>query len=239
MKILTINRTKRMMVSRVVNIPRKVHFWGVTPSIGKHKKDESIALITVLRDYLHLGDKEREVTRIINSGKVRIDGKIVKERRYSVGFMDLIHINGLDVDYRVQYDTKGRLTLVKEKSERSGSKLVKIVGKKDEGAGKYLISFHDGQNILSENKDLKPGDVLLVSLPDKKIEQVLKLQPGNKVFLTGGSHVGKIATVKKIEVKESSHSNMLTLEEGFGTVVDYAFVIGNNKFQYEISEVEN
>lgn len=239
MKTLTINRTKRMMVSRTVNIPRKVHFWSATPAEGKHKKSESIALVTVLRDYLHLGDKEREVTRIINSGKVKIDGKVVKERRFSVGFMDLVHIDGLDADYRVQYDTKGRLTLVKEKTERSSSKLVKIVGKKDEGAGKYLISFHDGQNILSDNKELKPGDVLLITLPDKKIEQVLKLQPGNKVFLTGGSHVGKIATVKKIEVKESSHSNMLSLEEGFGTVVDYAFVIGNNKFQYEISEVEN
>ena len=61
------------------------------------------------------------------------------------------------------------------------------------------------------------------------------MQPGSKVFITGGSHVGETATVKKIEVKKSSSANLVEMEEGFETISDYVFVIGSNKFSYELS----
>jgi small subunit ribosomal protein S4e len=49
--------------------------------------------------------------------------------------------------------------------------------------------------------------------------------------------VGKIATVKKIEIKESSHANLIHFEEGFSTVTDYVFIIGTPKFTFEFNEV--
>jgi small subunit ribosomal protein S4e len=236
-KRLMITKTKRQMVSREVKIPRKVHFWGVSPAPGKHNAVDSIPMLTALRDYLKLGDKEREVTRILNNKFVKVDGKIVKERRYPVGFMDVVSIEGQDHDYRVLYDSKGRLTLTKDMAKNSGTKLAKVEDKKTTKGGKIQLVLHDGQNIITDDKTIKSGDVLVLKIPEKQIIQTLKFQAGNKAFLTGGSHVGKIATVKKIEIKESSHANLIHFEEGFSTVTDYVFIIGTPKFTFEFNEV--
>jgi len=232
-----ITKTKRQMVSREVKIPRKVHFWGVSPAPGKHNAVDSIPMLTALRDYLKIGDKEREVTRILNNKFVKVDGKIVKERRYPIGFMDVVSIEGQDRDYRVLYDSKGRLTLTPDMEKNAGTKLAKVEDKKTTKGGKIQLVLHDGQNIITEDKNIKSGDVLVLKIPEKQILQTLKFQVGNKAFLTGGSHVGKVATVKKIEIKESSHANMIHFEEGFATVTDYVFIIGTPKFTFEFNEV--
>ncbi|MHB1470728.1 MAG: 30S ribosomal protein S4e [Thermoplasmataceae archaeon] len=232
-----ITKTKRQMVSRAVKIPRKVHFWGVSPTPGKHNAADSLPMLTALRDYLKLGDKEREITRILNNKLVKVDGKTVKERRYPIGFMDVVSVDGHEHDYRVLYDSKGRLTLTQDMKGNSGTKLAKVEDKKTTKGGKIQLVLHDGQNIITEDKSIKSGDVLVLKLPGKEILQILKFQVGNKAFLTGGSHVGKVATVKKIEIKESSHANMIHFEEGFSTVTDYVFIIGTPKFTFEFNEV--
>ncbi|HLH86005.1 MAG TPA: 30S ribosomal protein S4e [Thermoplasmataceae archaeon] len=232
-----INKTKRLVVPRSVDIPRKTHFWGPTPSPGPHSKERSVTLLSVLRDYLHYGDKEREITRMLNSGFVKVDGKVVKERRRGVGFMDVIELAPLKKFYRVVYDRKGRLKVAQEKEELGKIKLLKVTDKITVEPGKFRLVFHDGQNVVSEGSEVSPGDVVVVQMPEKKFLNVLKLQQGNKVFLTGGTHVGSIATVQKVEVKESSGSNLIHLQEGFSTIAEYAFPISSAKFQYEIPEV--
>ncbi|HII83011.1 MAG TPA: 30S ribosomal protein S4e, partial [Ferroplasma sp.] len=80
-------KTKIMMASRKLKIPRKTNFWSVTPTPATHRKQDSIPMLILLRDYLKLGDKEREITRILNNNMVKVDGRIVKDRRFPVGFM--------------------------------------------------------------------------------------------------------------------------------------------------------
>jgi small subunit ribosomal protein S4e len=229
-----ITRTKRQMLPRVVKVPRKEYFWGASARPGKHSRESSVPLLHILRDYLHIGDKEREITRLLNSGFVLLDGKKVKDRRTGVGFMDLVTIVPTSESYRLLYDQRGRLVLRKESDKFAGVKFLRVKNKHTIPGGKNQLSFHDGQNTVSD-VDLKPGDVVTVRLPEKKFEEVLRMQPGSKVFITGGSHVGEIATVKKIEVKKSSSANLVEMEEGFETISDYVFVIGSTKFSYEIA----
>lgn len=229
-----INRTKRLVVSRSVKIPRKTFFWGVTPLPGRHNSRDSVPALTVLRDYLNVGDKEREVTRMINSGFVSVDGKKLKERRYGLGFMDSISLLPIDKHYRVLYDKKGRLILNEQTSENSKEKPLKVMNKLTTKDGKNQLVFHDGTNFISNNKDIKTGDVLIVSVPSKQIKHVLKMQPGNKAFLTGGEHVGTIGTIKSVEVKESSGKNLVHFEEGFSTIADYAFVVSGQKYSFPV-----
>ena len=230
-----INKTKRLVIPRVTKIPRKSFFWGVTPNAGRHTKESSVALLTVLRDYLKLGDKEREVTRMLNSGFIRIDGKVVKNRKTAVGFMDLISIVPTDEHYRVVYDKKGRLVVRKEDSKNSTLKPMKAFNKVTTTSGKTQLVLHDGQNFITDDKAIKTGDVLILTVPDKKIQHVIKMQAGNKAFLTGGAHVGSIGTIKKVEVKESSNSNLVHFEEGFSTIADYTFMIAGPKYSFEIA----
>lgn len=232
-----INKTKRLMISRSVKIPRKTFFWGASPRPGKHNRKDSMAILTALRDYLKVGDKEREVTRILVNNLVKVDGKIVKDRRFPVGFMDLITLEKVGRSFRVLYDRKGGLVLGEESKENSDKKLMKVMDKRTVKGGKSQLNFHDGQMIITDNKEVKPGDVVLVTVPDKKIQEVMKLQPGNKVFLTGGSHAGNIATIKKIEIKESSHKNLIHFEEGYSTITDYAFVVSGSKYTYEVPAI--
>lgn len=229
-----INKTKRQMIPRTVKIPRKSYFWGTTSSAGPHKKDSSLPLMHLLRDYLKVGDKEREITRILNNKLVKVDGRVVKEKQYPLGFMDMITIdNGTNSAFRIVYDNLGRLVPIKVDAENMDIKPRKVLDKKTIKGGKNMLCFHDGYNLVVENQSIKTGDVVLYNLKEKKIESVIKQQEGTKAFLTGGNHVGSIATIKHVEVSKSSRSNLVSMEEGYSTIEEYVFLIGNLKFQLQ------
>lgn len=230
-----INKTKRLVISRVTKIPRKTFFWGATPNAGKHTRVSSVALLTVLRDYLHLGDKEREVTRMLNSGFIKLDGKTVKSRKTAVGFMDVVTVVPTKQHFRILYDNKGRLIAQEISEKDSAIKPMKVFNKVTTKGSKIQLSLHDGQNVLTEDKTISTGDVLIMSVPEKKVQHVIKMQSGNKAFLTGGAHVGSVGTIKKVEVKESSSSNLVHFEEGYSTIADYTFMIAGPKYTFNVS----
>jgi small subunit ribosomal protein S4e len=237
-KRMMIMKTKIMMASRKLKIPRKTNFWSVTPTPATHSKQDSIPLLIVLRDYLKLGDKEREITRILNNNMVKVDGRIVRDRRFPVGFMDVLSIKTLESEYIIMYDRKGKLVTRINSADNNGVKLFKVVGKTIVGTDKIQLGFHDGKTIVTDRKDINTSDVLLMKIPDLEIVNVLKMADGDKVFITGGSHVGELATIKSIEVKKSSVKNMVNLNEGFSTVKDYMFVVGTPKYTFKTPAIE-
>jgi small subunit ribosomal protein S4e len=237
-KRMMIMKTKIMMASRKLKIPRKTNFWSVTPTPATHSKQDSIPMLILLRDYLKLGDKEREITRILNNNMVKVDGRIVKDRRFPVGFMDVLSIDTLEDEYIVVYDRKGKLVARINSPENKGVKLFKVVKKTVVGTDKIQLGFHDGKTIVTDRKDVNTWDVLLMKIPDLEIVNVLKIADGDKVFITGGSHVGELATIKSIEVKKSSVNNMVHLNEGFSTIKDYIFVVGTPKYTFKTPEPE-
>lgn len=236
--MVIIMKTKIMMASRKLKIPRKTNFWSTTPTPATHKKEDSIPLLIVLRDYLKIGDKEREITRLLNTNHVKVDGKIVKDRRFPLGFMDVLSIDTFDHDFIILYDNKGKLITATNPDENKGIKLLKVTKKTVINNGKLQLGFHDGKTIITDKKDIKTSDVVLMKIPDLEITDVIKMEGGNKAFITGGSHVGEIATIKSIEVKKSSGHNMVNLNDGFSTIKDYIFIIGNPRYTFKIPEKE-
>lgn len=231
-------KTKIMMASRKLKIPRKTNFWSVTPTPATHTKEDSIPLLILLRDYLKIGDKEREITRLLNANHVKVDGKIIKDRRFPVGFMDVLSIDTFDYDFLIIYDKKGKLIAVKNPDENKGIRLLKVTKKTIINKNRLQLGFRNGETILTDKNDIKTSDVVLMKIPDLEIVDVMKMAAGDKVFITGGSHVGEIATIKSIEVKKSSGHNMVNLNEGFSTIKDYIFVIGTTKYTFKMPEKE-
>ncbi|MCY0852017.1 MAG: 30S ribosomal protein S4e [Thermoplasma acidophilum] len=231
-----INKTKRLMVSRQVKIPRKTYFWGPTPNPGMHPKDQSVTLLSIIRDYLKLSDKEREAARILANGLVKVDGKTVREKKFAVGFMDVIEING--EFYRVVYNDQGALVLMKETKERASMKLLKVRSKVVAPGNRIQLGTHDGRTFITDDKSIKVGDVLAVSIPDMKIGEIIKMQPGNKAYITAGSHVNQTGTISKIEVKEGSSANLVHFQEGFSTIKDHVFMVGSSKFSFALNPEE-
>jgi small subunit ribosomal protein S4e len=223
-------RLKRAASPRSWPIARKGRKWVQRPAPGPHPQDESLPVVMVLREMLGLANSAREARILLRDGKVRVDGKVVKEVARGVGLMDVVSIAApVGKDYRVLKDRRGRLQLVPIPSPDAKFKLGRVRFKHTVPGGKVALTLHDGRNILVESKsEVRVGDTLRVELPDQKVLQRIALSPNALVYISGGSHVGEIARVEKVEVVPSSQPNRVHLKEGFSTIKDYIFVVGTD-----------
>jgi small subunit ribosomal protein S4e len=219
--------TKRLIIPKFWANNRKAKKWAMTPSPGPHKKFKSIPLGMVLRDLLKLTSNTKEVKAVLNKGKVKVDGRIRKNKNYGVGSMDSVQIG--DKYYRVVPNKKG-LGLIEIPAKEINLKLVKVLNKTMVGK-KIQLNLHDGKNILSNDKKIKVGDSLLVTLPDLKIQKHLQLKKDVEVMIISGRHSGVVAKYKDRK-RISFNPDAALLERGkesFKTTFDYLMVVGGVK----------
>ena len=230
---------KRYKAPKTWPIHPKEDTWTVKPSAGSHAIIDSIPLTLVIRDILKLADNAREAKRIINSGNVLVDGRIVKDYKFPVGFMDIIEIPKTGESYRVLLDRKGRLQL--DLIEENDSKLCKIVDKTTIKGGKTQLNLHDGKNVILDEDAYNVGDVVNLKVPEQEIADAYPLQEGATVLVTGGKHTGELGTVTEIIENKSSNPNTIIIEnsskDDFLTLKDYAFVVGNDEPAISLLEV--
>lgn len=230
---------KRYKAPKTWPIHPKEDTWTVKPSPGSHSIDDSLSLTLIIRDILGLADNSREAKRIINSGNVLIDGRVVKDYKFPVGFMDIIEIPKTGEIYRVLLDKKGRLQL--KQIEENTSKLCKIVNKSTIKGGKTQLNLHDGKNVIVEEDNYGVGDVLVLSIPDNEILDSFPLKEDATILVTGGKHTGEIGSINEIIVNESSNPNTITVENNYNdtflTLKDYAFVVGTDSPSIDLLEV--
>ncbi len=223
---------KRLNAPRSWVIARKTNVYTTKPRAGPHSMARAIPLSTVLRDYLGVSATGREAGTAIGAGRVLVDGRIVKDSKFAVGFMDVISIPSLKRAWRVTLDHKARLRMVEVTEKDAGWKLVQIDNKTTIKGGQTQLNLHDGRNLLVKKDDYKTGDVLRIDLPDQKITGHFPLSEGAEVMVTGGQHAAEIAPVANIEVTRSHKANLVHLKSGdstFTTIKAYAFPIGDKK----------
>ncbi|MGL4669141.1 MAG: 30S ribosomal protein S4e [Methanobacteriaceae archaeon] len=221
----------------------KENTWTVKPAPGPHAIAESLSLNIVIRDILSIADNTREAKRIINTGNILVDGRVIKDYKFPVGFMDVIEIPKTGETFRVLPDHKGRLLLHPITKEKKEFKLVKIKNKVVMAGSKVQLNFHDGRNLTISSEDSKnlnatPGDVVKLQVPEQEIKEVFKFEEGSKVLITGGKHTGEIGNIKEIVINHSSKPNTLVVENDskktFITLKDYAFVIGKDNVEISL-----
>jgi len=187
---------KRIAAPKKLKIKRKEHKYIIKPSPGKHKLEESIPLLVVVRDFLKLAKTAREAKKIIKAGEVLVDGKKVKEEKFGVGPFDIISIPKLKINKRVMLGPKGVLVL-EDISEQEANKKLCIIKNKYYYNGKIMITLHDGTNLEGDNS-YHIGDSVILNLKERKIEKVLPLKENSKCLVLSGKLVGKTVLVKKI-----------------------------------------
>jgi small subunit ribosomal protein S4e len=223
---------KRYKAPKNWPIRPKEFVWTVKPAAGPHAIEDSLSLLVVIRDILGIADNSREAKKIINTGKVLVDGRARKDYKYPVGFMDVVQIPSSGEMYRVLPDLKGRLTLHPIPKKNVGFKLCKITNKTTIKDGKIQLNLHDGRNIIVEDS-FSAGDVISLNVPEQEVTDNFKFEEGALVLITGGKHIGEIATINEIIINKSSNPNTVVVEsdkkETFLTLKDYAFVIGKDK----------
>lgn len=208
---------------------RKSFPWSVRSRAGPHPLYGSVPLLVVIRDILGYANTAKEARRIISGGKIEVDGRIVKDYQRPIGFMDVLSIKETGLARRVLLDKNGIFVLGDANPQEVGWKLVKVTGKKISKGGKVQIATHDGRVILSNEKGVKRGDTLKISIPEQKILDVYPMAKETSVYVTGGAHRGTITTIREINVSRSYQENTVESNDNFTTTMSNVFVLGKSK----------
>ncbi|AIF68794.1 30S ribosomal protein S4 [Palaeococcus pacificus DY20341] len=229
---------KRLAAPTQWYIERKAYKWAVRPSPGPHNMRTSIPLLYIVRDYLGYAKTGREAKKILNEGKVLVDGKIRKDYRFPVGIMDVVSIPALGEHYRVIPNRLGKLILHKISEEEAKVKPLKINNKRMVKGGNLQLNLHDGSNHLiklssltDETKDrFRTFDTILMKVPEREIVEVIPFEVGTYVFVTQGKNVARKGKIVEVRHFPMGWPDVITIEdeegELFDTLKEYAIVIG-------------
>ena len=217
---------KRISAPKSWPIAKKANKWVVAASPGAHSRD-AVPILVVIRDMLHLADNATEAKRILHSGNVTVNGRIIKKHKAQVGLFDIVAAAGRH--YRMLPNPRGRYQLTEISDEEAKRKLARIDNITVVKGGKLQYNLHDGTNVLLEDK-YGAGDSLVFSLPGYDIIEHFERKAGNKAMIVGGKHSGETGTILELKNVPSSRPNMVRIERGdtqFETIQEYVFVIGN------------
>jgi len=206
--------------------------WAPRPSTGPHKLRECLPLVLILRNRLKLALTATEVKMILMNKLVQVDGKIRRDTKYPVGFMDVVTIKRIDKNYRLLYDVKGRFKLVEIKDSEASFKLCKVVKCQLGRAGIPYVATHDGRTIRFPDPDIKVGDTIKFNLRTGSIEEFYKFEPGATVMVVKGRNTGRVGSIRKVEKHPGSHNIAHVVDvrdHKFATRAANIFVIGESK----------
>ena len=227
---------KRLASPRKWPVPRKTSNWIVRPLPGPHSIEDGIPLLVGLKEFINIARTSTEARRIIGKGEILVDGRVTHQYKRSVGLMDVISIPKLKLNFRVLLDPKGKLRFINISNNEAKYKLVRIQNKTTVSGGKTQLNFHDGRNILLDKDKYKTGDVLKISVPEQKLLAHYPFEPGNMAMLIGGNHIGEFAVITEYVEVKSPKPNLVYFE-GFSTIKDYAFVVGHDKPEISVPDI--
>lgn len=222
------NHLKRLNAPKTWPISRKKTKWITRPNPGPHKLKESMPLNIIVRDLLKIAKTTKEVKHIINGKEILINKIPRKEKKFQVGILDIIEIPKTKEYFLFLLNKKGKFFLNKIDAKKAEIKNLRISNKKIIKKNKLQLNFSNGNNLLTEKKDYKVGDTLLMNLKDKKILKHLKLEKGATIYLTGGKYIGSIGILEELSSSNKIKNDMVELkikDKKVKTLKKYAFVI--------------
>lgn len=228
---------KRMSAPPAWPIPRKDHTLAVSPSPGPHPAGASLSLAMVVRDLLRLVDLSREAKRLIAEGAIHVNGKAVRDYKFPCGFFDIVTVPSTGLHRCIVPDRHGRLTLREVTPEQAKSKLTRVEDRHTLPGRRVQLNLHEGWNLLAppEASAAKPGDSLVLSLPDKKVLRHIPRQPGAHALIVGGAQSGTLGTIESLVEMKGSGPNTIRLQAGgrrVETIADYVVAIGPEEEAY-------
>ncbi|MCD6373756.1 MAG: 30S ribosomal protein S4e [Thermococcus sp.] len=227
---------KRLAAPSQWYLPRKTYKWAVRPRPGPHSMKTSIPLIYIVRDYLGYAKTAREARKILNEGKVLVDGRVRKDYKFPVGIMDVVSIPETGEHYRVLPNRIGKLILHPISEEEAKIKPLRVSNKRMVKGAKVQLNLHDGSNHLvtmDEKDKYRTAYTVLMKVPEREIVEVIPFEVGAYVFVTQGKNVARRGRIVEVRHFPMGWPDVVTIEdengELFDTLKEYAFVIGKEK----------
>jgi len=216
---------KKIVSPRTWLLPRKQNMFVIRPLPGSHPLEFSLPLGLLLKEK-DFGSTAREIKKIINTKTVLVDNRRVKNPKYGVGLLDVVCVKETKDYFRITLDAKGRLKILTIAESDTKVKPCRVNNKTAIKGNKVQLNLFDSRNIISDDKEIKTGDSVLIDLSSNKISGVLKFEKGAFVILTGGHHMGGLGVIKDI-----IGSTVVVESDGvkFNTEKHLVFVVGKNK----------
>jgi small subunit ribosomal protein S4e len=213
--------------------------FATKPRPGPHPAEMGIPLVGIVRDFLRYARDAREAKMILRQGQIKVDHVVRKDHKFAAGLMDVISIEKTGEHFRILPDRNG-LTLSPIPDADSKFKFLRIMGKRPLKGGNIQLNMHDGGNLEVAAKDdqYSVGDVLQVTIPDKKVKDHLRIEPENSAYVYRGKDSGTLGRIEKVETVEGSQPNLVTLsvgEETLRTLKDFIFVVGRKRSKIKVS----
>jgi len=241
---------KRLNTPAFLQIKRKHGKFFVKPAPGPHPSRLCLPLLHIVRDLLKIVDNHREAKKLIVTGHLRVDGKVVRNKSFPVGLMDVLSIEKLNKHYRILPDSHHGLILHEISEEKSVFKLCRINNKKTVKGGHIQLNLHDGRNILIKVKDprtpkediYKRMDVLKISIPEQDIHKILRFKENNIAIIMSGKNIGQVGKIINILKRFGPKASTVSIQHNGGqteTLYDYTFIIGEENSEIDIPNLEN
>lgn len=219
---------KRLAAPPSWRLKRKEHTFTMKPHPGPQRQEHALPLAVILRDMLGYIHTTREGKKLLNDGKILVNGKARKDYRFAVGIFDVIALPQINAYYIMLFDKTGKLYPEPINKEEAEHKVVKIIGKKMLSGKKLQINLFDGRNLLAEAKgEYIVGDTLVIT-SENKIKKHLRFEKGATIYLIGGKHKGKIGVLEEIKPMEGIQPDRIIFKTKDGkieTLQEYAYII--------------
>ena len=225
---------KTLTVPNTWPINRKESKFTLRPNPGNQSREYCMPITTLMKTTLEGKiQTKKESRKMLKEKEVLVDGKRRTDYRYPIGLMDVLTLKDLKKNYRVILTNKGKLNIQEIDDKEAKLKLCRITGKRNQKKGKIQIITNDGRTILTDKKDFKIGQTLLITIPEQEIKEVIKLEKGVLVYLIGGRHIGKKGVIEEIT------SELITLKTENGEIKTnqkFALALGKGKPLIKVAE---
>ncbi len=236
---------KRLNTPKFLQIKRKHGKFFVKTSPGPHGNRDCLPLLHVVRDLLKLADTHREAKKLIGLGHFKVDGKVIRDKNYPIGLMDIFSVEKSNKHYRILPDSHYGLILHEIPEDESLFKLCRVNQKTTIKGGHIQLNLHDGRNILIKVKNpqnpsedvYKRMDILKISVPDQDIIKVLKFKTSNLAIIMSGKNIGQVGKITNIKKQFGPKASTVSIEhngEHTETLYDYTFVIGEDSTEISL-----
>ncbi|PSQ44849.1 30S ribosomal protein S4e [Halobacteriales archaeon SW_7_68_16] len=225
------NHQKRLSAPDSWPVERKTETFTVKAGAGPHG-EAGVPLVIVLRDVLGYVDSRKEARYALSHGSVLVNGDAISDETLPVGMFDILTFREREEFYRVFPGEGGRLSLTPIDEDAAGSKLGKIVDKRQVPGGDTQLTTHHGRTLHVE-EEFGGGDSIVVDNETGEIVAHFPYEEGCLVTAVDGSHAGEIGTVESIDVTPGSNPNSVVVsryDDGgtFETIGEYVVVIDEN-----------
>ncbi len=215
---------KRLASPRYQHVERKVNPYIIKPNAGRHTSATSIALATVLKEKLGVVGSTKEAKIVLGSGSVEVNGKVIRDFRYPLGFGDVLKFREGNEHYRIGVGRKGVVNI--EKSTATSEQVFKVIGKYVSKGNKEMIRLYNG-SVVQSAKGVKVNDS--VKVKDGKVSAVIKLEKGASYLVIRGVHASEGGTISEIRPGTAVRPAIVEIDGKGGkkeTLLDNVMAVG-------------